>query len=469
MALLALAGCDSEAPGTVAMTGQGVYKAAVGRVSASAQRQGDPAQGYDALINRPTASCGLPYRAYAKAAGAARHDAGPQFAGRTGPNLDLPFPLTRHRTASGVDLVTSNCLLCHAATFGGKLVMGLGNAFLDLTEDPLQGVEAAGALLTDRAERAQWRRWAERMAVLSGYTRTDTVGVNSADNLALALMAHRDPKTLAWSNQPLIEPPPAQPLPVAVPPWWNLRKKHALFVNAQGRGDQVRFMMLASTDCIDSVPEAQAMDAWLVDVRAYLVTVEPPRYPYPIDQSLAKRGASIFQSNCARCHGTYGADWQYPNLVVALGKVGTDPALARAAYGDYDRFRAWFQGSFYGEWSQSAPALGYLAPPLDGVWASAPYLHNDSVPTLAALLNSRDRPAYWRFRRTGDDQPIYDPERLGWHYETLAAGKSAAMSWGERNRIYDTSGQGYGNGGHSVGDTLSAAERRALIEYLKTL
>jgi hypothetical protein len=40
--------------------------------------------------------------------------------------------------------------------------------------------------------------------------------------------------------------------------------------------------------------------------------------------------------------------------------------------------------------------LGYVAPPLDGVWATAPYLHNGSVPTLAALLDTRNRPTYWR-------------------------------------------------------------------------
>ena len=168
-------------------------------------------------------------------------------------------------------------------------------------------------------------------------------------------------------------------------------------------------------------------------------------------------------------HGTYGEDWRYPNRVLALSEVGTDPALARAGYSDQDRFRAWFAQSYYGERSQITPALGYLAPPLDGVWASAPYLHNDAVPTLAALLEPAARPTWWRPRRTADGQPVYDRDALGWAYESLAAGKSAAMSWDERNRIYDTTGKGYGNGGHRFGDRLSAADRRALIEYLKTL
>lgn len=468
MLLSALVGCDSgrEAPGGFA------EKSEVGRIPAYPQRPGDPKRGYDALINRAIVTCGLPLAAYRRSLGGGA-DPGPQFPDRTGTNRELPYGLTAHLAPSGVELVTTNCLSCHAASFDGELVMGLGNAFLDMTRDPLVAVESARAYVRGDAETAEWRRWADRIGAIADYMMTDTIGVNSANNLTLALMAHRDPETLAWSDTPLIEPPPERPLPVAVPPWWNVRKKHAMFYTSEGRGDHVRYMMLASTTCTDSVEEAREIDAWFVDVRAYLASIQPPAYPYEIDPKLAARGESLFRSNCKRCHGVYpedrGDDWRYPNRVVALGKLGTDPALARAAYSDADRFRDWFQRSFYGELGQAAPALGYVAPPLDGVWATAPYLHNDSVPTLDDLLNSAARPGYWRFARDAQDAPIYDPGRVGWRVETLAEGKSGAMSWDERNRIYDTAQPGYGNGGHDFGDDLDGDERRALIEYLKTL
>jgi len=467
--LVLLAGCDSGGEGGQGSAeggaGPRTARAEVGAVPAAPQRPGDPARGYDALLNRAVETCGLPYSAYAKAA----PDPGSQFPGRTGRNARLPYPLTAHQTASGVELVTTNCLACHAAPFDGRLVMGLGNAFLDLTRDPLSAVAATEAQVSGAAGRAEWQRWAERITVVSDYMITDTIGVNSADNVTLALMAHRDPQTLAWSARPLLEPPPQRPLPVAVPPWWNLRKKHVLFYSAQGRGDQARHLLLAAATCTDSLAEVRAMDAWFVDLRAYLATLEPPKYPYAIDRALAEQGYPLYQANCRRCHGTYGEDWRYPNLVVALGEVGTDPELARAGYADQDRFRAWFRQSFYGELAQLTPALGYLAPPLDGVWATAPYLHNDAVPTLAALLEPPARPAYWRLRRGADGRPVYDREALGWAYQTLAAGQSAAMSIDERSRIYDSTGAGYGNGGHTFGERLSAAQRRALIEYLKTL
>jgi len=47
---------------------------------------------------------------------------------------------------------------------------------------------------------------------------------------------------------------------------------------------------------------------------------------------------------------------------------------------------------------------GYIAPPLDVIWATAPYLHNGFVPTLSGVLNSKDRQKYWS--RTFDDAYI---------------------------------------------------------------
>jgi hypothetical protein len=116
--------------------------------------------------------------------------------------------------------------------------------------------------------------------------------------------------------------------------------------------------------------------------------------------------------------------------------------------------------------SRLEPALGYIAPPLDGVWATAPYLHNGSVPTLAALMDSASRPDHWRFVTS---EPKYDPRTLGWEYVVVSHGKEGAMSWDERNRIYDTSLHGYSNEGHTFGDELTPDERAALLEYLKTL
>jgi len=53
--------------------------------------------------------------------------------------------------------------------------------------------------------------------------------------------------------------------------------------------------------------------------------------------------------------------------------------------------------------------------------------------------------------------------------QVLEAGKDAAADPAERVRIYDTTRPGYDNGGHYFGDGLNEEERRAVLEYLKSL
>jgi mono/diheme cytochrome c family protein len=440
------------------------FRSDVGPVAPSPQRDGDPAAGYDALVNAPYVGCGLPYRVYRQVAEAP--DPRDRIPGRRGRNAELPYYLTAHVDDDGVEVVSSNCLYCHAARFGARVVVGLGNEFRDFTGDARDVVNQAGTWVRGEAESRAWQRWAERIEGIAPYMRTATVGVNPATNLTWALMAHRDPRTLAWSRTPLLEPPPREPLPVSVPPWWRMKKKHAMFYTTLGRGDHARFMILASMLCADSVEQAQRVDAYAADIRAYLAGLEPPRYPLAVDAALAARGASLFGQHCSHCHGGHGEDGTYPNLVVPLEVVGTDPEYALAATdGRRDRFYAWTARSYYGDAVRIAPARGYIAPPLDGVWATAPYLHNGSVPDLRSLLHSPSRPRFWRHA----PERVYDAATLGWRYERLAQGAHATADPREAARIYDTTRRGYGNGGHTFGDALSDAQRRAVIEYLKTL
>lgn len=434
-----------------------------GPIPPAAQRAGDPEIGYDVLVNRGYVSCGIPYEAYVQ--NRDPHTVEHRLPGRRGRNAELPYNLNATINEAGVELVVSNCLTCHGGEFNGELVIGLGDAFLDFTRDPTDWVEAVGLYVDDGAPARAWARWADRIAAMAPYTQTETVGVNPAPNLTMLLMAHRDPLTLDWHEEPLLGPPPAEPLPVGVPPWWRMQKKHAMFYHGGGRGDHVPFMMLKSLLCTDDLEEARALDDWFTHVQAYVASLQPPQYPYAIDQELAEKGRPLFERHCTGCHGTYGDDWSYPNLVVSLDEIGTDPAYAVQAI-EAERFIRWFNGSFYGRGARAQPARGYVAPPLDAVWATAPYLHNDSVPSIAALLDSNTRPAYWRHQRESRE---YDSDVLGWRYEVLTHGKAGAIDESAARMIYDTTRHGYGNGGHTFGDGLSDRERRALIEFVKTL
>ncbi len=434
-----------------------------GPIPVTAQQPGDPAAGYRTLLNRGYVSCGIPYAAFRSSDifPAGEH----RLSGREGRNAELPYMFNSTVNPDGVELVVSNCLTCHASEFGGELVIGLGNPFLDFTGDPAVTAELLGAFVEDGAPAAAWAKWADRIAAIAPYMVTDTVGVNPAPNLTLALIAHRNAETLAWYAEPRLEPPPREPLPTKVPPWWRMQHKAAMFYNGSGRGDHVRYMMMKSLVCTDDIDEAAEIADWFKDVRAYIASLEPPAYPYPVDADLAKEGEPVFARTCAGCHGTHGAERSYPNLLVDLETVGTDPAYARQAV-ESERFVRWFNRSFYGQGAEAMPALGYVAPPLEAVWATAPYLHNGSVPSLAALLDSTQRPTYWQLRT---DPREYDPDTLGWRFDVLESGKEAAESPELAKRVYDTTRHGYGNQGHRFGDALSEQERRALLEYLKTL
>lgn len=204
------------------------------------------------------------------------------------------------------------------------------------------------------------------------------------------------------------------------------------------------------------IPAAEAIFAWLADYR-------PQTFPGPVDRTAAQRGAALYAQGCASCHGAF--DWNggaprladYPDWI---GDVGTDglrsavltPALAEA-----------IRASSYGEAIMVKVGDGYAAPPLAGVWASAPYLHNGSVPSLAALLDPRLRPARFMVGGHALDWGSMGLRLTGEGRYPADYRPFAVPQW------VDTSQPGLGNRGHDYGSELSAAERRALIEFLKLL
>ena len=261
--------------------------------------------------------------------------------------------------------------------------------------------------------------------------------------------------------------------PADPPPWWRARKKATNFANGMSRGDHRGTMVLATSLCTDTVEEAAAVAESFVDVQAYLASLEPPTYPFAIDEALAAEGRVLYECRCAGCHGTYAddpAEDAFPNLVIPLEVIGTDSAFVDAASegGLYHYLEEWFADSFYGTISEvmtNAPVPGYTAPPLDGIWATAPYFHNGSVPSIELVLDSSTRPRQWR--RVDYDSTHFDADALGWPWEPAVPHTEAPPS--ERPTIYDTTLFGYGNGGHTFGDSLTDAERKAVLEYLKTL
>jgi mono/diheme cytochrome c family protein len=201
------------------------------------------------------------------------------------------------------------------------------------------------------------------------------------------------------------------------------------------------------------------------DIQAFLLSLQPPKYPLPIDRALADKGETIFAATCARCHGTYGEKWTYPNRIVPLEEISTD----RSRYDGLSKeFGDYFNRTWFAEESKGVFTGGYQAPPLDGIWATAPYFHNGSVPTVYHVLNSKARPRIFT-RSYKTDADAYDSVKLGWKVRELKEVPDSRLSPYEKRKVYDTTQPGRGNSGHPFGDKLTEEERMAVIEYLKRL
>jgi cytochrome c peroxidase len=182
-----------------------------------------------------------------------------------------------------------------------------------------------------------------------------------------------------------------------------------------------------------------------------------------VDKAAADRGRTVYGEYCSDCHGRSGRDFSGAHVgkVTPIGRIGTD----RGRLDSYTYELAVNQGQLYAGYEKYwfrnfRKTHGYANMPLDGVWLRAPYLHNGSVPTLRDLLE----PAARRPRQFYRGYDVYDRGRVGFVADVAREGE-------RRFHLIDTTAPGNSNRGHegeAYGTTLSAADKDALVEYLKT-
>jgi len=432
-------------------------------IPASKQRVGNPDSGYHYIITGDYVNSGIPFGLYNL--GFKREKS--NVLNRQNENGEVRYDFNVVKANNGENVVVPNCFQCHAEFFDGNLIVGLGNSTGDFTRTKnlktYEKVLMAYLKLSPKKYEAAREALTVARSIGDDFY-TEVAGVNPADRLTALLVAHRDPATLAWTEKASVDLP-EQVIPSDVPAWWLLKKKNAMFYNGFGRGDFGKFLMGSSLLTTNDTMHARKVDEHMPDVLAYIYSIQPPKYPGKIKQPLAEKGRVIFENICSQCHGTYGDKQEYPNLLIPESIVGTDSLLNQTNY-QYSDMIDWYNKSWFSKGDHPAmlvPFNGYVAPPLDGVWITAPYFHNGSVPTIDAVLNSKLRPTYWTrdFGQETEDSTKYDYIKLGWPYQTLT---------GAGNKyVYNTTLPGYGNYGHTFGDKLSDEERKAVIEYLKTL
>lgn len=437
----------------------------VDNIPASTQRSGDAAIGYEYLVSGDYMSSGIPYDAFIRGFG----EDNTNLLNRTGDNTVILYDYTAVTVDNGVRVVAPNCLSCHASVINDDFVIGLGNHEGDFTSNRALAVPLLSStisLLYGGEDTDEWRAYEQfqkSITAIGPKTMTESRGVNPADKIAIVLASHREKNTLEWQDEPFVAIDDAV-IPTDVPAWWLLKKKNAMFYSAIGRKDFCKSFIGASLLTLSDVSKAEEVDQKMVDVLAYIYSLEAPEYPFNTNTNLVGQGKSLFEQNCTSCHGNYGDNESYPNLLVALNTIGTDPELSNQYTGSStlnNYFLDWFNTGWFGTDEnplEIKPEGGYIAPPLDGIWATAPYFHNGSVPTLEDVLNSINRPTLWSRTFSSTD---YDTDKVGWNY-TVENSKVNINT-------YDSSLKGYGNSGHTFGDDLTKTEKTALIEYLKTL
>ncbi|MBV9653374.1 MAG: hypothetical protein JOZ42_02295 [Acetobacteraceae bacterium] len=263
----------------------------------------------------------------------------------------------------------------------------------------------------------------------------------------------------------------------------------------------------------------------LIKLEDLLRKLAPPVWPEsvfgPIDRAKAAVGKQLFAENCGSCHSSWPHRWSEPrlegrrfveNAIVKADVIGTDttafnnpqfqsaasfqhgalaqflpsapdgPSMAsnpelfgvlrtvfftmeldKLGLSHEERLSAHNYSPFFPDPQDPPPAVpAYKANPIEGMWASPPYLHNGSVPNLYELLI----PAAERTKKFFVGRE-FDPVRVG-----------VDMSGNTGRFEMDTTMTGNFNAGHSfengggpgtIGRLLTDDERWALVEYMKSV
>jgi mono/diheme cytochrome c family protein len=437
---------------------------------------------------------------------------------------DTNLPLGQSQfDRNGTTLIGMNCFQCHAGMAHGNVVAGLGNHRVQPPAGPVNPeagklMEKISAQLATETERQEFAEFLANTNVQLNIPATASRGDNFGPFVVWSLAAHlEDPARtgLRTSNKAteLVKLMQTTPLPNVDPmPWWLLKYKEKNYWYADGGiKDAAHFSFNFTMPHLD-VNENHA--AHVESTRKALVfarETQSPIYPAALDAGRVRRGADLFHGRvkpknrqgfqtCANCHGTYTkkdcsadlsvpgsweVDYQHSHRMRNVKTDETYNQTLQTIRPVADRTKPLVE--YYAK--QGTPELtpifsvpsrvGYIAPPLVGIWTSAPYFHNGSVPTVEAVLNSKIRPEIWR--RQLRDPYAYDLDRLGLIYQPLtrsqykASAENAANSHPmseialDHGATYDAASFGHGNMGHTFGDSLTSEERSAVIEFLKSL
>lgn len=414
------------------------------------------------------------------------------------------------------DALSFSCATCHASDLFGHTVVGLtnrtarANEFFVLAQSFFPGLDPAliqSFTDADDAEMAMFVRAQQRLGAV-GAKRPEVRGLDTSLAQVALSLARRADDEHATRDRDLQLAPRANPLSTLVADskpavWWTLKHKTRWLSDGSiVSGNPIHTNFLWNE--LGRGTDMPALERWLDDngdqVDALTVAVfatEAPRWldilgADALDLDAAMRGEAIFLETCASCHGTYQKGWSdASNATLADATLADLLATTSVVYHaqtptfdvSTDRGRADGMAHFLDGLNNLAISqamnttvslqTGYVPPPLDGIWARYPYLHNGSVPTLCDLLSPPDeRTAVFWIGPSSNASTDFDADCVG-----FPTGDATPASWTtDADRRHDTSLPGLSNRGHdemlldASGNWLLSGDARAdLIAFLKTL
>lgn len=394
------------------------------------------------------------------------------------------LPIGFSKQTIGIERVAINCAFCHTTTYrltpGDKpVIVPAGPSHTTSPQDYLRFLFACASdprftasTIMPEIARNYRLSWLDRLMyrfVLIPFTKVTLLNQQNAPN-QYSFMKNLPPWGYGRIDpfNPVKYRVLSQPVDGTIGnsdmvPLWNLKQHAGYSFHWDGLNNNLQDVVITSAigdgtpvEWVDrdwKKPNAQSS---LKRIKSYISEVQPPKFPFRIDASLVAKGKPLYDKECASCHAIGGArtgkvePLDNPDLQTDRHRLDMWTPAAAEAYNNYASGHSWKFNNF-------VKTNGYVNVPLEGLWLRGPYLHNGSVPTLADLLEvPANRP---RIFYRGYD--VVDSQRVGF----VSSGPDAERV-GFR---YDTSVPGNGNYGHLWGTALTPADKKALVEYMKTL
>jgi len=402
------------------------------------------------------------------------------------------------------DGFTLSCAACHSSELFGRKILGLTNRFPRANEMFSAGQSILGiihpntfaALTGATREEMEMYRDARKHIVSIGIKKPSALGLDtSLAQVALSLARRKNDAWAERTDYDAKHPRPnlmdhliADSKPAV---WWNVKyKTRWLSDGSVVSGNPIFTNFLwneigRGADLPELVDWLKQNPSIVEELTTAVFATKAPKYreffgPNSIQVERAKRGEALFVQNCAHCHGRYEKDWSASPETIRVDyfattpvrDVGTDPGRREGMQALADALNPL---AFSQEFNiVIEPQKGYVPPPLEGIWARYPYLHNNSIPNLCALMTPPEkRPVVYYSGQAIDPNRDYDQECVGY-----PLGDRTPAAW-KKDDVYrfDTRKPGLSNEGHydrifrneAGQERYTPDQKRDLIEYLKSL